>query len=277
LNVADVEVHFWGVRGSIPCTDPATARYGGNTSCVEVRFGQRTLILDAGSGLRALGLEMVKSPDPLDIDILFSHFHMDHVLGLPFFAPAYQDTTNLRLWAGNLLPALNLRTTLDRVLSEPFFPDALAAFRCRLELHDFEAGADLAPHADILVRTAPLRHPGGATGYRIELGGSVIAYITDTEHQRGVLDAEVLKLAHNADLMIYDSNYTDEEFAAHVGWGHSTWQEGVRLADVAGVRALALFHHDPSHDDTFLDEVNAAVRVLRPGTIVAREGDTVRL
>jgi phosphoribosyl 1,2-cyclic phosphodiesterase len=124
----------------------------------------------------------------------------------------------------------------------------------------------------VTLHTAPLIHPGRATGYRLEYGDSAIAYVTDTEHRVGKLDRNVLALADHADLMIYDGNFTDDEYGAHVGWGHSTWQEGVRLAEAASVKTLAVFHHDPDHDDDFLDEVAKEADALRPGTVIAREG-----
>ena len=127
------------------------------------------------------------------------------------------------------------------------------------------------------MRTMPLNHPNGATGYRLEAHGRAVCYVTDTEHIVGELDDNVLELVRGADLMIYDSTYTDEEYPAHEGWGHSTWQQGVRLADAADVGELVIFHHDPSHDDAFMDKVASRASTLRPGTRVAREGDTVVL
>jgi phosphoribosyl 1,2-cyclic phosphodiesterase len=137
---------------------------------------------------------------------------------------------------------------------------------------DFTAGETLAPHPGIELRTGPLDHPNGATGYRVEYGGKSLAYITDTEHREGKLDANVLRLIDRVDVMVYDTSYTDEEFPSKRDWGHSTWQEAVRLADAAKVRKLVLFHHDPAHDDEFMDRVKAEAEVARPGTIVAYEG-----
>jgi phosphoribosyl 1,2-cyclic phosphodiesterase len=141
-----------------------------------------------------------------------------------------------------------------------------------MEFTDFAAGDVLMPHPEIVVRTGPLNHPNGATGYRIEYGAKVVAYITDTEHQLGKRDPHILKLIDSADIMIYDASYTDAEFPSHKDWGHSTWQEGVRLADAARVKTLVLFHHDPGHDDDFMDQVAADAALVRPGTIVAQEG-----
>ena len=141
---------------------------------------------------------------------------------------------------------------------------------------DFKAGETLEPRAGVAVRTAPLNHPQGATAYRVEFGGKSICYLTDTEHVPGAPDENILGLIDGADVVIYDSTYTDEEFPAHVNWGHSTWQEGVRLCDAAGAKTFVVFHHDPDHDDEFMDRVAAEVEKMRPGSVVAREGTTLR-
>jgi phosphoribosyl 1,2-cyclic phosphodiesterase len=272
-----ITVRFWGVRGSIACPEAATARYGGNTSCVEARCGERLVIFDAGTGLRPLGARLMQPGRPVDADIFFSHFHVDHVYGLPFFAPIYNSANRFRLWAGNLLPERRAAQAIGQFMSEPLFPMEPQSLNADLEFRDFNAGETLNPHPGITLGTGLLNHPGGATGYRLEYGGSVLAYITDTEHRPGVLDPNVLRLAHRADLMIYDCNYTEEEYPAHVGWGHSTWQEGVRLADAAGAKVLALFHHDPDHTDEQLDHIARQAQAKRPGTVVAAEGLTLRL
>jgi phosphoribosyl 1,2-cyclic phosphodiesterase len=269
-----VTVRFWGVRGTIPCPGLGTARYGGNTACIELRCGNHLLILDGGTGLRPLGDALVQN-GPVDADLFYSHTHLDHILGLPFFAPAHAADTRLRLWAGNLLPALTLETVLQRLMWTPLFPVSADLLRARLEFHDFTAGETLEPRPGITVRTLPLAHPDRATGYRIEHAGKTVTYVTDTEHEPGRRDPHVLSLAARADLLIYDATYTDEEFPARVGWGHSTWQEAVRLADAAEVRRLVLFHHDPGHDDDAMDRIAAAAASRRRGTLVAREGMTL--
>jgi phosphoribosyl 1,2-cyclic phosphodiesterase len=161
---------------------------------------------------------------------------------------------------------------LNKVMSEPLFPVPIDIFAARVDFRDFIAGDTLTPHTGIKLVTAPLNHPNGATGYRIEFAGKAVAYITDTEHHPGRSDQNVLKLMHGADVAIYDSTYTDEEYARHRHWGHSTWEEGVRLAKQAHVKQLVIFHHDPSHTDSMMDEIAAAAAKARPGTIVAHEG-----
>ena len=272
----DFTVRFWGVRGSIACPGPDTIRYGGNTSCVEMRCGEHLLIFDGGSGLRPLGQELLRTAQSLDFDLFYSHTHFDHIVGLPFFAPCYDGRSHIRIWAGHLKPSSGIEAVLGKMMSAPLFPIPIDIFAATLEFHDFLAGEMLTPYPGIALQTGPLNHPNGATGYRLEFNGKVVAYITDTEHQPGALDPNVMRLIDHADVMIYDATYTDEEYPAHHDWGHSTWQQGVRLADAAGVDRLILFHHDPEHDDAFMDRIAADAAKARPRTIVAHEGLVLR-
>ncbi|MGH7096988.1 MAG: MBL fold metallo-hydrolase [Stellaceae bacterium] len=269
-------IRFWGVRGSIACAGPDTVRYGGNTSCVEIRCGPHLMIFDGGTGLRLLGNELMQSGPPPPFDLFFSHTHFDHICGLPFFAPCYDKSVGIHIWAGHLRPDKSIKEVLTEMMIAPLFPIPLSTFTARVAFTDFIAGEDIILHPGVRIATAPLNHPNGATGYRIEYGGKAVAYVTDTEHQTGRLDPNVLALIDGADVMIYDASYTDAEYPAHKNWGHSTWEEGVRLADAAGVKTFVIFHHDPAHDDAFMDRVAAAAAKARAGTIVAQEGLVLR-
>jgi phosphoribosyl 1,2-cyclic phosphodiesterase len=248
------------------------AGYGGHTPCVEIRCGEHVLIFDAGTGIRPLGNTLMREAKSTDFDIFLSHFHIDHVTGLPFFAPLYSKDSVVRIWAGNLLPHLGVEGAVRKLMSFPLFPIEVETFKAKVQFRDFRAGDTLNPAAGVTLRTAPLNHPGGATGYRVEYGSRAVAYLTDTECGDGPIDPAILSLAREADLVILDAAYTDEELPSRVGWGHSSWQQGVRLATAAGAKQLCLFHHDPEHDDAFIDAVARAADAARPGTIVARDG-----
>lgn len=270
-------VKFWGVRGSIACPSPDHVVYGGNTSCVEFRLGDHVLIFDAGTGIRLLGQNLFKRGVSA-ATLMFTHTHWDHINGFPFFAPAFSPAFTLRVMAGHLGGQTGaIEAVLAKQMENPTFPVPLETMRSRMSFHDFQAGDQLQPFADVVVKTAPLRHPNQATGYRVEYGGKSVCYVTDTEHVPGQPDENVLGLIRGADLVIYDSTYTDDEFPAKVHWGHSTWQEGIRLCRAAGVGKLAIFHHDPDHDDSFMTKLEAEARQAWDGAMVARDGMEVTI
>lgn len=271
----DYFVQFWGVRGSIPCPGGDMVRYGGNTSCLEIRCGSYILILDGGTGLRLFDHSR-SGAGPLDADVLFTHTHLDHICGWPYFTSLLDPQSTINVWCGHLLPDHTIEQILGGLLSEPFMPVQNQGIRARIDYRDFTAGETLNPRSGVTLHTALLNHPQGATGYRVEFGGKSICYITDTEHQPGEPDRKILRLIEGADVVIYDSTYTDEEFPDHVTWGHSTWQEGVRLCDAANVGQFVVFHHDPGHDDSFMDGIAKDVERARPGSLVAREGMVLR-
>ena len=274
---ASMRVRFWGVRGSIPCPGPSTIRYGGNTPCIEVRCGDRVLIFDAGTGLRSLGIELLKDPSIRNVDIFITHCHLDHVSGLPFFTPFFRKDYRVRVWAGNLKPSNSIERVMRSLMSSPWFPVPMDIFKAKIEFQDFKSGDVLRPHDDVTLRTALLDHPDGTNGYRLEYGGRVFVLLCDTEGFPGKRDSEMIELARHADLALYDSMFTESEIVSKAGWGHSTWRRGVQLANEAEVKHLCLFHHDPSHDDDFMDKLAAEATDVRAGTIVAREGQIIDL
>ena len=269
-------VRIWGARGSVPCPGPKTVRYGGDTACVELRCGPHLLVFDGGSGIRELGRSL-DNAGPVEADVFLTHFHLDHILGLPFFKPAYGPDNRVHLHAAQLDSSLSLKTILARMMSPPLFPVPIDMYRADVDFRDFVAGDRLVPHPGLVVETRPLDHPGGACGYRVTWQGRSFAYVTDTEHPRdGSLDPNVQSLMAGADVAIYDATFTDDEYEVYRGWGHSTWREGVRAADAAGVGTLLLFHHDPSHDDAAMDRIAADADAARPGTLVAMDGMVLR-
>ena len=267
-------VRFWGVRGSIAAPGPDTVRYGGNTPCVEVRCGNRSLVFDAGTGIRPLGERLCRQGDR-EVDLFLSHTHFDHIVGFPFFRYAYESTKKLRVWAGHLLPDRTVEEVFRAFMRPPFFPVPLDILSADVEFHDFTAGETLRTNNGITLRTAALNHPDRATGYRVEFDGKSVCYITDTQHVVGARDAAILDLIADADIVIYDAMFTDEEFPRFDDWGHSTWQECLRLCEAANVRVPVIFHHLPSRDDAALDAIADAVARRYPGAVVAREGETL--
>ncbi|MDX8523006.1 MBL fold metallo-hydrolase [Mesorhizobium sp. MSK_1335] len=271
----DFLVKFWGVRGSIPVSGPEFSRYGGNTICIEMRCGEHTLLFDAGSGLRPAG-RALRASGVTDFDLLFTHCHYDHIIGLPVFAPIYDRCVKLTLWSGHLAGRMTTHQMVDAFMRPPWFPVKLDICKASLDCRDFVSGDVLRPREGVMVRTGSLVHPGNSIGYRVEWGGRVVAVITDTEHEPGKLDQTVLGLIEDADLVIYDCTYTEDEMEHRRGNGHSTWQQGVKLCEAAGARRLALFHHDPTRTDEELEEIEKLAKDRFAGAFAARDGQMLK-
>jgi phosphoribosyl 1,2-cyclic phosphodiesterase len=273
-----MRVTFWGTRGSVAAPGRDTARYGGNTSCVEVvgEDGAR-LVLDAGTGIRALGLAL--PADLRRVDVLLSHFHLDHIQGLGFFAPLFNPRMEVHIW-GPASATLDLRSRLMRYLSAPLFPVPLRDLPCKLVLHEMPSATTQVGAFEIT--STLISHPGPTVGYRITGPQGVVAYLSDHEPALGqsrlLLPAEWTSgqaLAEGADLLIHDAQYTDEEYAQRVGWGHSSVSHAIQFATLARVKHLVPFHHDPAHDDATIDRIIAqAIKQTGPGFHVtgAEEG-----
>lgn len=257
-----MRVTLWGTRGSLAAPGPETVRYGGNTSCVEVRGADGTrLILDAGTGIRRLGGAIGPAAR---VDLLLTHLHMDHILGLGFFRPLDQPGQEVHIW-GPPSTTLDLRARLTRYLSPPLFPVRVRDLPCRLTLHDvplepFEIGR-------LRIVAALVCHPGQTVGYRITEDGASMAYLPDHEPALGARNfpgesdwTSGFELAAGVDLLIHDAQYTDAEYPQRVGWGHSTISHALRFAAAAGVKRLVTFHHDPGHDDRVLDRLTEEAR-----------------
>ncbi len=252
-------VQFWGVRGSVPSPGFETIRYGGNTSCIEIRAAGKRIIFDAGTGLRNLGKDL-EGQSNLELHMCFTHYHWDHIQGLPFFEPLFQPGNRLHVYGQ--VPEEVRPMTLEehfykRVLHSNS-PIPVAQLEAEVVFHELTCGETF-KIGDAEISTAPLNHPNGAMGYRVSWQDRAIVYCTDTEHFPDRLDENILNLAKDADILVYDAMYTDEEYhdpkSPKVGWGHSTWQEGVKLTHAANVRKLAVFHHEPNHNDDVLDRI----------------------
>ena len=270
------ELTVWGARGSIPPPAAANTRYGSDTSCIELRCGERVIFLDAGSGIIAAGQKLYRE-QVASFDILFTHCHFDHIMGLPFLIPLYKDHVSARIFAGHLLDDTTCRQMVACFMCPPYFPVTPKQFAANIDYRDFRAPAVLDLGDGIIVRTIRLNHPNGAVGYRVEYDGRSLCYITDTEHEPGRLDEALVAFVAGAEVMIYDSTYTDEEFERYVGFGHSTWQEGVRICRAGAVEQFVIFHHDVSRTDAWLDDLQAKVTSEFQGAHVARTGMTIAI
>ncbi|MFW6051265.1 MAG: MBL fold metallo-hydrolase [Myxococcota bacterium] len=275
-----IVMKFWGVRGSVPAPGPHTAGIGGNTSCVEMRCDGVRLVFDGGTGLRVLGKHLA-SESPQTLHLFFSHVHWDHIQGFPFFAPAFIAGNTIHMYG-----AANVDGTIEAAMAGqmefPNFPVKLRDLPSELVFHDLAAPDEVTVAEGVRVRTAAGNHPGGVLAYRVEHGGRSVVYATDTEHFEGGVDQRLLELARGADVLIYDSQYTPEEYAgeqglSRVGWGHSTFVEGARLAGEAGVGQYVLFHHDPDQDDEAVRDKERRARELFPRSLAAYEGLEVRV
>jgi phosphoribosyl 1,2-cyclic phosphodiesterase len=266
-----VKVTFWGTRGSIPTPGPRTRQYGGNTSCVEVRCGRDILIFDAGTGIRELGLALMQefSGKPMTLHLFISHTHWDHIQGFPFFVPAYQATTQLHVY-GSPGQGRPLEKLLMGQMDPDYFPVAFGDLQSAVHVHEFR-GADFRI-GEATISAMYLNHPGMCLGYRVSHGGRALVYATDSEPYRTILphvgqrgeegrefgqalDEELVRFTAGADLYIAEAQYTDEEYRGRIGWGHSSLSATVEVALKAGVRALALYHHDPMHTDEVVSDM----------------------
>ncbi len=246
-----MKITIWGTRGSLPAPSPDNNEFGGNTSCVSVTQGDTLVILDAGSGIRRLGNSM--PPGISRIDILLTHLHLDHIMGLGFFLPLYNPNMRVNIW-GPTGYKESLFTRLQRYLSPPLFPIRLQDLPSQPQIFEInESSFDIGPFR---IKSSYICHPGPTVGFRIENGSAVLTYMPDHEPALGAAHfphepawTSGYELARGADLLLHDAQYTPEEYLPRVGWGHSTMDDALKFAEMAAVKKLLFFHHDPSHTD----------------------------
>ncbi len=268
-----MKIQIWGARGSIPSPCSNTVRFGGNTSCLTVEFDDFFVIFDSGSGIRLFGDSLLIERRQLIGHLFFTHYHADHLQGFPFFAPAYIPGNKLDIYGANYNDDKSVKDILEQLMKSPTFPVGLDTMKADFNFIDLTKGETkkiiYRDAAVATIKNMALRHPDGAIGYRLEdiETGKVFVYATDTEHKDdGSLDENVKSLAEGADILFYDAQYTKEEYYGLNGkmskknWGHSTWEEGIKVADAAGVKELFLFHHDPSHTDSMLTNIENKAR-----------------
>ena len=262
---------FWGVRGSLPTPKRDNLGYGGNTSCLEIRSADNEIaIFDAGTGIRNLGEALMRQSQGkgLKLHIFLTHYHWDHIQGLPLFAPLFQAGNEIIFYASERLGSIQQH--LGGQMNAPYFPVKFDEVAARTRFVEMDAQSVAV--GDLRVRSFPMYHPQGAGGFRIESPSGAIVYASDLEPGQGELDRVVREVADGADTLIYDAQYTPEEYRTHRGWGHSHWREAAAVANDARVKELILFHHDPSHNDDLLSELQNQTRALFERTTSAREG-----
>ena len=271
-----LQMRFWGVRGSTPAPGKDKLVYGGNTPCVEIRDASgQILIFDGGSGIRELGQQLATefAGGNFSAHLFLTHFHWDHIQGIPYFKPLFAPTTTLGVhsWTSGEVT----RRILEDQMRAPYFPVNLADVSARMRFEQMKS--DRVKLGEVSVESFPLNHPQGAYGYRIEAGGKSIVYATDLEHGDPQLDRVLRDYASGADVLIYDAQYNDEEYATHRGWGHSTWREATQVARDAGVGRLFLIHFDPTHTDLDVAESERRAKAEFGGASAAREGLVITL
>ena len=265
-------VRFWGVRGSTPTPQSENLRYGGNTSCVEVRVGGHIYVFDCGTGFRNLGKQLMQESNgaPLSAHIFLSHFHWDHIQGIPFFMPLYGGEDSSFSFHSSSRTR-SLQNAIEEQMADPYFPVNMSEMAARRKFYDISESR--VEFDQCVVRSTWLNHPQGCLGFRLETKDKVLVYATDNEPGHPVFDKNVRKLAEGADVLIYDAQYLPEEYEADKrGWGHSHWREAVNIVMESGAKELVLFHHDPDHSDECIDAVVTKAREYYPRVSAAAEG-----
>jgi len=271
-----LEVHFYGTRGSTPVANADFLEFGGNTTCVALMsdgIPDVVAILDAGTGIRQLGKDLRTSKRYAGlkrVSMLFTHFHWDHIQGFPFFDPAYDQNIQVNvLVMGVDRQNKDIRQIFSDQMQELYFPVKLDDMGSDMEF--IYPDSDIRFDTNTLVTVNPHNHPGGCWGYRLEQSGRTLVFCTDVEHGDDI-DMRLVEFAQGADLLIHDAQYTSEELARHKGWGHSSYDQALKVAELAGVKYLVMTHHDPDHDDKFLRERENECQAVMPNCALAREG-----
>lgn len=268
------KVTFWGVRGSLSSPGPKTAKYGGNTPCVEINWGNTTIICDAGTGIRALGLSMMKRSHSKRTTILFSHIHFDHVIGLPFFEPIYERKNRFDLICPKY-KAPALKKALGKLISPPYFPVNILRSGAKLYFKSFRKNLHVLK--DVRIESFKCNHPDGSYAFKFHFpDGKTLVHVSDNEPSKSKYKS-LLKWIKNADLLIHDAQYSQRQYKKKMGWGHSPYTYPVKLAHEANVKRLVLFHYDPASTDKELDVIRKKLKKTRMKIDLSYEGMKILL
>lgn len=273
-------VQFWGVRGNIPTPGIDTIRYGGNTACVECKVAGQRLIFDGGTGLRVLGKQL-QHEKPVKAHIFFTHTHWDRIQGFPFFVPAFAEENQFDIYGTVGQNGASIKQRLSDQMLRPNFPVPLQMMQAHLCFHDIAPGSVITLENDVVIETVALHRSNGALGYRVRWNGYSMAYATDAEYRTGRIDPGLLYLSEQADLLIYDLAAVERDHLNFDSCSPSpvqqpiAWQIGIEIANIAQTKQVFLIHHEPDHEDDFLDQVEAELQASGSNVKLAREGQLV--
>lgn len=275
MSIKDMEITFWGVRGSCPSFEYRMQEFGGNTSCVQIQIGDKLLIFDGGTGINSLGKSLVEEGKELKGDIFITHTHWDHIQGLPFFLPFFQKDAQFNIH-GQKKKNLSFSNIIKDIMKFPYSPISWDDMKGNLTFKEVKTNEKIDMGDDIYINTVSTDHPGGCLAYKVEYKGKSCSYITDLEHTEKV-DMQIKEFIQDTDVLIYDSNFTNEEYygenglLSKKGWGHSTWEKGLDTALKANVGKLVLFHHNSNRNDKELRDIEIKAKSTYKNTVVARE------
>ena len=270
-------VQFWGVRGSIPTPGTDTVRYGGNTACVEVLIAGQRLIFDGGTGLRVLGKHLLHTATQIRAHIFFTHTHWDRIQGFPFFIPAFASGNHFDIYGAPAPTGASIKQCLTDQMLRPNFFTPLQKMSSEMMFHNISAGSVIQLDNEVVVETIALNPHTSALGFRVTHGGRSLVYATDTDNSAADIDQNLLYLAHEADLLIYDGTYSEMAYHDLNGGANIPWEQGIELAKQAKVKEMILFHHNPVHDDNYLDHMEMEIHNRFPHMRLAREGMILQL
>ena len=269
------KITFWGVRGSFPTPDQDKMKVGGHTSCVSIETEKETLIMDMGTGIKNLGEKIVSNPkSPSKINIFLSHYHWDHIIGLPVFAPLFSDKYEVNLYGKK--DSIELKEIINYMLNPIFWPVSIDNFKAKINFHTI-ANDEIKLSDSMTIKTQIHNHPNDAFSYKILSNDKIISYVTDCEHVTGSPNEKLIKFSNNSDLLIHDAHFTPEDLMNHKGWGHSSWEQAVIMAQKSNSKQLILFHHNPNYNDNQVELIEQKAKQVFNQTIAAKQGLVIYL
>ena len=268
------KITFWGVRGSFPTPDRDKINVGGHTSCVSLETKDEMLIMDMGTGIKNLGEKIVSNPNsPSKINIILSHYHWDHIIGFPIFAPLFSDKYEINIYGKK--DAIEIKEIINHMLNPIFWPVSIDDFKAKLNFYTIDDEIQISN--SINIKTQIHHHPNGALSYKILSNDKIISYVTDCEYKTGTPSEKLIKFSYNSDLLIHDAHFTPEDLENHKGWGHSSWEQAIDMAKKSNSKQLALYHHSPNYNDTQIEIIEQKAKQVFSQTFAAKQGLVIYL